>query len=249
MSFLKSKIRNGFTLIELLVVVAIIAVLVALLLPALNNAREQARKIACLSVSKSIGAALQMYAGENNGYITCDSHDPGGKGFTWVPGDWPRQLSPYLSTGKDTEEPYGIMRLACPSANPIVTALPWYHAGYAVNGRLDGKPWNGTTYVTPPKIDSLNPDLVYLGDGMLLTFWNSVGLILSREYMDQGKYPSEQYDSYHFPAYRHNGGRGMDLWPGGFSDINSANFVFIDGHGANVSYGDRNKLFIEPSAH
>ncbi len=242
---------SGFTLIELLVVIAIIAVLVAMLLPALNIAREQARRIVCLSTLKLIGTALQMYAGENNGYITCDYHDPGGKGFSWVPGDWPRQLSSYLSTGKDTEEPYGIVRLACPSADPIATIYPWYHAGYAFNGRLDGDLWNNADhrYVKPPKLDSLAPNMVYLGDGMLMTIWNCVASITARECSNLG-ISNEEYDSYHFPAYRHGGGKGKDVWPNQeFSDTNSADFAFIDGHAGNVSFGDRKKLFIEPSSH
>jgi prepilin-type N-terminal cleavage/methylation domain-containing protein/prepilin-type processing-associated H-X9-DG protein len=60
---------QGFTLVELLVVIGIIAVLVSLLLPSLNNAREQARATQCLSNLKQIGAALQMYANANKGWV------------------------------------------------------------------------------------------------------------------------------------------------------------------------------------
>jgi len=101
--------KRGFTLIELLVVIAIIAILVVMLLPAVQAAREAARRIQCANHQKQIGVAMHNYHNALGTFPTGE--------YGWDPGDcaapsdehggddqvegwsWSIHILPYLEEG------------------------------------------------------------------------------------------------------------------------------------------------------
>ncbi|MBN1855011.1 MAG: DUF1559 domain-containing protein [Pirellulales bacterium] len=95
---------RGFTLVELLVVIAIIGILVALLLPAVQAARESARRSQCRNHLKQIGLAFLNHENAHGHFA------PGGWGWLWTgdpdmghdekqPGGWAFSILPYLEDG------------------------------------------------------------------------------------------------------------------------------------------------------
>ena len=88
----KSRFRNGFTLIELLVVIAIIAVLIALLLPAVQQAREAARRSQCTNNLKQLTLAVHNYHGVHSAFPLAAADKDKGHGM-WI------RLAPYIEQG------------------------------------------------------------------------------------------------------------------------------------------------------
>jgi prepilin-type N-terminal cleavage/methylation domain-containing protein/prepilin-type processing-associated H-X9-DG protein len=126
--------RSGFTLVELLVVITIIAILIALLLPAVQMAREAARKLQCSNNLKEDSFAMLNYE-HMNGFLPS-----GGWGWFWVgdpdrragkeqPGAWIFAILPYMEQddlyrlGSDSQPDVWTTKQAAGSTQRIGTAL------------------------------------------------------------------------------------------------------------------------------
>ena len=82
--------RHAFTIVELLVVIAIISMLVAITVPAVNSARESARRMKCASRLRQLGMAINVYENQRGRYPTMNR--PWGTSFA----SWVITMLPYL---------------------------------------------------------------------------------------------------------------------------------------------------------
>jgi len=105
--------NRAFTLIELLVVIAIIAILAAILFPVFAQAKEAAKKTACLSQTKQQNLAQIMYSGDYDDVFVMNENqgtDPNGySGLNWTFAIYPYMKSwPMWRDADDSSNPYGV---------------------------------------------------------------------------------------------------------------------------------------------
>ena len=199
---------SGFTLIELLVVIAIIAVLIALLLPAVQQAREAARRSQCTNNFKQIGLAMHNHAEihrvlPSGGHAWSDDRNWGPNGLPEGPTTqnwgWCYQLLPFLERRSlyydQSDRTVGAARLtvySCPSMEPRI--FSYAQASYAASPTLRAQSdyvGNGGTYGTwspvgkptnscdgPLRPRGLNATFAKITDGLSTT------LFAAEKYLD-----------------------------------------------------------------
>ena len=144
--------RRGFTLVELLVVITIISMLMALLLPAVQSARESARRGVCMNNQKQLTLATQQYEGaqgELPGYRDTVGNN--------VATSWLVPLFPYLERAdlyrrwrEGNPQSVYLKIVTCPSNPPETTSPGSTPLGYVVNcgqqdnNNVEPNPANGT---------------------------------------------------------------------------------------------------------
>lgn len=208
--------RRAFTLIELLVVIAIIAILAAILFPVFAQAKEAAKKTACLSNSKQLGLAVVMYAGDYDD-IMC----PRVLRDNQVTLSWRSLTSPYVKNKNLLQCPTNVARTAPPAdwtcdstGNCGWNEEPGFFTSYNANWNWNGMggPFGDNMQGVSMTISPNPANVITLAETSLRT--SGINLVVPWALGDLMTSPS-----------RPDGSAGK-IW----THNKQSNFSFLDGH-------------------
>lgn len=133
----RSFFSHGFTLIELLVAVSIITLMLSVLLPALGQSRQTAKSAICMSNTRLLAVAANMYAQQERQerWVT---YIPAAASSTGVAKDRKELLLPYTVSGKSNADVDVRQLWHCPSNDVTNEAGQVVAAGYGFNTNLNG---------------------------------------------------------------------------------------------------------------
>ena len=216
--------KRAFTLIELLVVIAIIAIMAAMLLPALNRARDIAKKIGCTNNMRQTGISFNMYANDNKDMVMLE----------WNNVSWIKYLTDFPNNQNSSLQEIYSKRFHCPATfrdwdGVSYTYRSSFYLATVYGGNVDT---NGFSYARTPDPTDKDPSLMY------------ICVLLSRvpaaEKITNSKLPfiseamcSDYPNLAHHRFYLSSSKTGVNL----SAHAGKANYLLSDGH---VESGDRN---------
>ncbi len=201
--------RSGFTLVELLVVITIIAMLMALLLPAVQNAREAARRAACTNNLHQLALATNLFVESSNYIPGWRNRSPNGSDTTGTaptqtfnnPVSWPVLLLPFMERNDiykqwqaGTPAAPSIGFFMCPSSPPDTQNQPTLAYAGNVGSAANARKWDGvmhdTTITTGANSGLMSLSDISGGDGtgttILLTERCGAGNARNNQPLNQG---------------------------------------------------------------
>ena len=226
--------KKGFTLIELLVVISVIAVLMAILMPALNAARDQGRRVSCMSNMRQVGVALVLY---QNDYgrtppktqAVLDYASPAARDNVL------KLLRPMVrAADPETATPVYACPSLKPNPNPVYAPTRISRSGYLANAVLLGR--RTASIPTPGK-------LIVIQEGWSLSnhLWVQPEPVVRTKATLAGLEPTPYRDWHMFGSQSdHNSWFTQERREQTANVHNDGgNFIFADGHADYRKYWDR----------
>ena len=178
---------RAFTLIELLVVIAIIAVLMAILMPALSRARDQAKRIHCISNVKTLSFSWLLYKDDNDdsmvGGMPARSTDAWMLGPRGSDPDHTEQCKEGLRQGLLYSYVKNVNVYRCPSDDRIKREGQYTFGSFSVSGALNGeeKEWSNRHLIKYSEIKNPADTFVFVEE-IDPRGWNMGSWVVTRDF-------------------------------------------------------------------